>query len=180
VNTGRVSTAAASLFQSSRGFRVTPEVVFRVVFIHEGHEENRKDTKNCLKKRDPSRPDPPARAATALRAGFARVSGGYSAVACLPKASSGREYNPAMPNPSALVRTIRPAVRADDAAIRALVRREHLNPLGRNWRNFLVAEDEAGRLIAIGAVKTHGDGSRELASIATVPEARGRGGCGHP
>jgi N-acetylglutamate synthase-like GNAT family acetyltransferase len=83
-----------------------------------------------------------------------------------------------MPNPSALVRTIRPAVRADDADLRALIRRERLNPLGRNWRNFLVAEDEAGRLIAIGAVKTHGDGSRELASIATVPEARGRGAAG--
>ncbi|MBN2086334.1 MAG: GNAT family N-acetyltransferase [Anaerolineales bacterium] len=71
--------------------------------------------------------------------------------------------------------TIRPAVRADSAAIRALVRREHLNPLGLDWRNFLVAEDSAGGLIAIGAVKAHGDGSRELASIATLPSARGQG-----
>ena len=70
---------------------------------------------------------------------------------------------------------IRPAVREDASAIRALVRGEHLNPLGLDWRNFLVAEDSAGRLAAIGAVKTHGDGSRELASIATVPDARGRG-----
>jgi N-acetylglutamate synthase-like GNAT family acetyltransferase len=71
--------------------------------------------------------------------------------------------------------TIRPAIRDDFSAIRALVRNEHLNPLGLDWRNFLVAEDSAGRLVAIGAVKTHGDGSRELASIATIPDARGRG-----
>jgi N-acetylglutamate synthase-like GNAT family acetyltransferase len=80
-----------------------------------------------------------------------------------------------MPDFKPLGITIRPAVRADASVIRALVRREHLNPLGFNWRNFLVAEDSAGGLVSIGAVKTHGDGSRELASIATVPEARGRG-----
>ncbi len=71
--------------------------------------------------------------------------------------------------------TIRPAVREDEPAIRALVRSEHLNPFGFHWRNFLVAGDSAGAMVAIGAVKTHGDGSRELASIATVPDARGRG-----
>ena len=73
---------------------------------------------------------------------------------------------------------LRPAVREDEPAIRALVRREHLNPLGFHWQNFLVAEDSAGALAAVGAVKTHGDGSRELASIATVPSARGRGAAG--
>jgi len=80
-----------------------------------------------------------------------------------------------MPGSLPLKVAIRPAVREDFAAIRILVRREHLNPLGLDWRNFLVAEDSTGRLAAIGAVKTHGDGSRELASIATVAEARGLG-----
>jgi amino-acid N-acetyltransferase len=74
--------------------------------------------------------------------------------------------------------TIRSAVHDDDAAIRALIRSERLNPLGLDWRNFLVAEDATGAMVAVGAVKTHGDGSRELASIATVPEARGRGAAG--
>ncbi|MGB7538507.1 MAG: GNAT family N-acetyltransferase [Anaerolineales bacterium] len=83
-----------------------------------------------------------------------------------------------MSNPLPPGFTIRPAVREDFAAVRELVRREHLNPLGLDWRNFLVAENSAGRLVAIGAVKTHGDGSRELASIATVPDARGRGAAG--
>ena len=71
--------------------------------------------------------------------------------------------------------TIRPAVRADDRALRAMVRREHLNPLGLDWRNFLVAEDSERRILGIGAVKTHGDGSRELASIATAADWRGHG-----
>lgn len=71
--------------------------------------------------------------------------------------------------------TIRPAVRADDRAIRALLESEHLNPLGYAWGNFLVAADSNGRIAGTGAVKRHGDGSRELASIATVPDARGQG-----
>jgi N-acetylglutamate synthase-like GNAT family acetyltransferase len=74
--------------------------------------------------------------------------------------------------------TIRPAVREDDRAIRALVRSEHLNPLGLDWRNFLVAEDSRRRIVGTGAVKTHGDGSRELASIAVAPDERGRGVAG--
>jgi N-acetylglutamate synthase-like GNAT family acetyltransferase len=80
-----------------------------------------------------------------------------------------------MPDAASQGITIRPAVREDEPAVRALVRSEHLNPLGFHWRNFLVAEDSTGSLAAIGAVKTHGDGSRELASIATLPSARGRG-----
>jgi N-acetylglutamate synthase-like GNAT family acetyltransferase len=70
---------------------------------------------------------------------------------------------------------LRPAVRADGPAIRAMVRTARLNPLGIDWRNFLVAEEGARRIVAIGAVKTHGDGSRELASIAVAPAWRGRG-----
>ncbi len=71
--------------------------------------------------------------------------------------------------------TIRPAVREDDRVLRAMVRGEHLNPLGLDWRNFLVAEDSGRRIVGIGAVKTHGDGSRELASIAVAADNRGRG-----
>jgi N-acetylglutamate synthase-like GNAT family acetyltransferase len=35
--------------------------------------------------------------------------------------------------------------------------------------------DEAGAMVGCGQIKRHGDGSRELASIAVVPEMRGRG-----
>jgi N-acetylglutamate synthase-like GNAT family acetyltransferase len=69
---------------------------------------------------------------------------------------------------------IRPATAADQPAIRAIVRATHVNPLNLRWPNFLVAEDGT-RLVGIGQVKHHCDGSRELASIAVVPEQRRKG-----
>jgi N-acetylglutamate synthase-like GNAT family acetyltransferase len=47
--------------------------------------------------------------------------------------------------------------------------------MGLAWERFLVAVDEEGRVTACGQVKPHGDGTRELASIAVVPERRGEG-----
>ena len=44
-----------------------------------------------------------------------------------------------------------------------------------NWRRFTLATDTEGRVIGCGQVKVHGDGSRELASIAVQPEWRGKG-----
>ncbi len=70
--------------------------------------------------------------------------------------------------------TIRPAAAEDETAIKALVRAANINPLGIHWQRFLVAED-GGRIAAIGQIKVHGDGSRELASIATVPDRQGEG-----
>lgn len=71
---------------------------------------------------------------------------------------------------------LRPATAADQAAIRAIIREAGINPLSLKWPNFLLAVDAAdGQVVATGQVKTHGDGSRELASIATRPAYRGRG-----
>lgn len=70
--------------------------------------------------------------------------------------------------------TLRPARDADAAAIRAIIRRARLNPLGLRWRRFLVA-DAQGRVVGTGQIKPHGDGSRELASIAVVPDFQRRG-----
>jgi N-acetylglutamate synthase-like GNAT family acetyltransferase len=81
-----------------------------------------------------------------------------------------------IPVPSGIV--IREAVREDERAIRAMVRLERLNPLGVDWRNFLVAVDPDRRIVGIGAVKRHGDGSREMASIAVAADWRGRGTAG--
>jgi N-acetylglutamate synthase-like GNAT family acetyltransferase len=50
-----------------------------------------------------------------------------------------------------------------------------INPSGLDWRRFIVAVDPSGALIGCGQVKPHGDGTRELASIAVVPPWRGRG-----
>jgi amino-acid N-acetyltransferase len=69
---------------------------------------------------------------------------------------------------------IRPAVAADQSAIKMIVRAARITPTGLDWPRFLVAE-ESGGLIGVGQVKPHRDGSRELASIAVVPEWQGQG-----
>jgi N-acetylglutamate synthase-like GNAT family acetyltransferase len=55
-----------------------------------------------------------------------------------------------------------------------IVRAAMINPFGLAWERFLVAE-ESGGLIGVGQIKPHRDGSRELASIAVVPEWQGQG-----
>jgi amino-acid N-acetyltransferase len=56
-----------------------------------------------------------------------------------------------------------------------LIFSERLNPLGINWRRFVLAVDEAGTIVGCAQVKPHGDGTRELASLVVVPSWRGRG-----
>ena len=69
----------------------------------------------------------------------------------------------------------RPAEQKDFAAIRELIRAVHINPLGLDWRRFIIAADSSERLVACGQIKPHQDGSMELASIAVIPELRRRG-----
>jgi N-acetylglutamate synthase-like GNAT family acetyltransferase len=70
---------------------------------------------------------------------------------------------------------IRPAAREDFPAIRALIHAVHINPMGLDWRHFLVAVTPENELLGCGQVKLHADGSRELASIAVREPARGQG-----
>ena len=70
--------------------------------------------------------------------------------------------------------TIRPATQTDQATIRRLIKEANLNRMSLQWPNFVVAED-GGATVGIGQVKTHGDGSRELASIAVIPARQGEG-----
>jgi len=69
---------------------------------------------------------------------------------------------------------IRRAVQDEQASITALVRAAGINPFNLRWQRFLVAEDR-GRVIGAVQIKPHGDGSRELASLAVVPEVQGQG-----
>jgi N-acetylglutamate synthase-like GNAT family acetyltransferase len=69
---------------------------------------------------------------------------------------------------------IRPATAADQATISAMVRDARLNPLRLHWRDFLIAEDER-RIVGIGQVRPHGDGSRELSSLVVARACRGTG-----
>lgn len=50
-----------------------------------------------------------------------------------------------------------------------------INPLSLDWQRFVVAVDEQDQLLGCGQIKAHGDGSRELASIAVQPAAQGQG-----
>jgi amino-acid N-acetyltransferase len=70
--------------------------------------------------------------------------------------------------------TIRTALSTDQATIRRLIREAGINPMNLNWPHFIVAE-EGGRTIGVAQVKRHRDGSRELASVAVVPDRQGDG-----
>lgn len=69
---------------------------------------------------------------------------------------------------------LREAQAADQKTIRQMVRQARINPFGIYWPKFLVAELQ-GQIAGVGQVKIHGDGSRELASIAVRPEFRRQG-----
>jgi len=69
---------------------------------------------------------------------------------------------------------LRRAMAADQGQIDALIRTVGINPMGLKWPRFIVA-DEGGRIVGAGQVKTHGDGARELASIAVAPDRQGMG-----
>ena len=72
--------------------------------------------------------------------------------------------------------TLRPATAADQPRIVAIIRAAQINPMDLKWKNFVVTvDDQTGEVVATGQIKTHRDGSRELASIAVVPEYQHRG-----
>ena len=70
---------------------------------------------------------------------------------------------------------LRPAEAADAKTIRRIIQLVQINPTGLSWRRFVVAVDDKGSIIGCGQVKPHHDRSQELASIAVLPEWRGRG-----
>ena len=71
--------------------------------------------------------------------------------------------------------SIRTAKREDFPAIRALIHAVRINPMGLDWRHFVVAVSETGSFLGCGQIKPHDDGSRELASIAIQKQAQGQG-----
>ncbi|MEX0787921.1 MAG: GNAT family N-acetyltransferase [Anaerolineales bacterium] len=73
---------------------------------------------------------------------------------------------------------LRPAEERDAPRIRAMVRRERLNPMSLNWRHFTLAVDGGGSVIGCGQVKTVSEGTRELASLVVETGWRRRGVAG--
>ncbi len=70
---------------------------------------------------------------------------------------------------------IRPAQESESAQIKDLINLVGINPMGLDWKRFVVAVNDEDKVIACGQLKPHGEDTVELASIATLPEYRGQG-----
>jgi N-acetylglutamate synthase-like GNAT family acetyltransferase len=71
--------------------------------------------------------------------------------------------------------TIRPARESEAGLIKDLIHLTGINPMGLDWKRFLVAVKDDGQVLGIGQIKPHGAEVLELASIAVFPEYRGLG-----
>ena len=71
--------------------------------------------------------------------------------------------------------SIRAAQEAEAAQIRDLIHVVGINPLGLDWKRFVVAVNERDEMIGCGQIKPHGQDVPELASIAVYPEHQGKG-----
>ena len=71
--------------------------------------------------------------------------------------------------------TLRPAQEAESRVIKDLIHLTGINPMGLDWKRFVVAVNDQDQVIGIGQLKPHGTEILELASIAVFPEYRGQG-----
>ncbi|HJR80529.1 MAG TPA: GNAT family N-acetyltransferase [Anaerolineales bacterium] len=70
---------------------------------------------------------------------------------------------------------LRPARETDLQSIKDLIYSSEINPMGLDWKRFIVAENEEGEFIGCGQLKPHGKDVLELASLAVKPEYRNQG-----
>ena len=70
---------------------------------------------------------------------------------------------------------LRPACIKDQKTIRRIIHDARINPLSLDWHHFILAVDKNDRVLGTGQIKTHSDGTRELASIAVIPEFQRKG-----
>ena len=71
--------------------------------------------------------------------------------------------------------TLRPAQESESAQIRELINLVGINPMGLDWKRFVVAVNAHDEMIGCGQLKPHGEDILELASLAVYPEHRGKG-----
>ena len=71
--------------------------------------------------------------------------------------------------------TLRPARESESARIKDLIHLTGINPMGLDWKRFVVAVDDREEILGVGQIKPHGTEILELASIAVYPEHRGQG-----
>jgi len=70
---------------------------------------------------------------------------------------------------------LRPARESESGIIKELIHLTGINPMGLDWKRFIVAVNAQDQVIGIGQLKPHGAEILELASIAVFPEYRGTG-----
>jgi len=71
--------------------------------------------------------------------------------------------------------TLRPAREDDSARIKELIHLVGINPMGLDWKRFVVAVNDRDDMIGCGQLKPHGKDIIELASLAVYPEYRKQG-----
>lgn len=71
--------------------------------------------------------------------------------------------------------SLRSAFESESDQIKELIHRVGINPMGLDWKHFIVAVQENGQVVGCGQIKPHGGDIRELASIAVQPEFQGQG-----
>lgn len=71
--------------------------------------------------------------------------------------------------------TIRPALESEFAQIKALIQLVGINNMGLDWKRFIVAVNDEGKVISCGQIKPHAHDILELASIATHPDYERKG-----
>jgi N-acetylglutamate synthase-like GNAT family acetyltransferase len=70
---------------------------------------------------------------------------------------------------------VRAARETEARQIQDLIHLVGINPLGLDWKRFVVAVNDRDEMIGCGQLKPHGSGVIELASLAVSPEYQGKG-----
>jgi len=70
---------------------------------------------------------------------------------------------------------LRPARETESRVIKDLIHLVGINPMGVDWKRFVVAVNAQDQVVGIGQLKPHGKEVLELASIAVYPEYQGQG-----
>ena len=71
--------------------------------------------------------------------------------------------------------TLRPARETDSPSIKQLIYAGEINPMGLDWKRFVVAVSPNGKVVGCGQLKPHGKETLELASIVVSSGYRNQG-----
>jgi N-acetylglutamate synthase-like GNAT family acetyltransferase len=71
--------------------------------------------------------------------------------------------------------SLRPARETESTQIKNLIHLVGINPMGLDWKHFIVAVNDQDEMIGCGQLKPHGKEILELASLAVYPEQQGKG-----